>query len=282
MKYFHVDVFAAEPLNGNGLTVVFPDKELSDQTMLKIAQEFKQFETIFVFPKINNSYPVRIFTVEEELSFAGHPILGAAAVIHRLLKTGELSISINFILNKRRVTVTTKAMKNYYSVVMNQGKPSFIQTVRPDDCRNIISALNISISDLNEEYPIEIVSTGLPYLLVPVKNCIERVCITVKNFEETISVFGAKFAYIFDPEIMECRTWNNSGLVEDAATGSAAGPLCAYLVKNNYRKFDEKIKISQGKYVHRPGIITGWFSEISNEIFIEGDVAFFGYGELVL
>lgn len=282
MKYFHVDVFAAKPLNGNGLTVVFPDEELSDQIMLKIAREFKQFETIFVFPKINNNYPVRIFTVEEELSFAGHPILGAAAVIHQLLKTGELSLDINFILNKRRVTVTTNVLKNYYRAVMNQGKPSFIKTIISDDCRNIISALNISTGDLNEEYPIEIVSTGLPYLLVPVKNCVERVCIKADNFEEMISNFGAKFIYVFDPEIMECRTWDNSGLVEDAATGSAVGPLCAYLVKNRFRTFDERINISQGKYAGRPCVITGWVSEENNEVFIEGDVAFFGNGELTI
>ena len=282
MKYFHVDVFAAEPLKGNGLTVVFPDKELTDSTMLEIAREFKQFETIFVYPKINNCYPVRIFTVQEELGFAGHPILGAAAVIHRLMKTGIQSLEINFILNKRRITVTSNAVKNHYITVMNQGKPAFLHTVIPENCPDIISALNISMSDLNKEYPVEVISTGLPYIFIPVKNCIERVCITVKNFEEIISVFGARFAYIFDPEIMECRTWDNSGLFEDAATGSAAGPLCAYLVKNKYRKTDEKINIFQGTYINRPSIITGWVSEVSKEVFVEGDVAFFGNGEILI
>ena len=74
MIYYHVDVFSEKPLFGNGLTVVLMEVEYEDDVLLKIAQELKQFETVFVYPKKSDYYPIRVFTVQEELPFAGHPI----------------------------------------------------------------------------------------------------------------------------------------------------------------------------------------------------------------
>ena len=84
MHYEHVDVFSSKPLKGNGLTAVFPEQPLADELLLSIAQEFKQYETIYIFPQDEQgTFPCRVFTMEEELPFAGHPLLGAAAVIHK-------------------------------------------------------------------------------------------------------------------------------------------------------------------------------------------------------
>ena len=83
MQYFHVDVFAEKPLQGNGLTVVFPPLDMVKTAgLLALAQEFKQFESIFLYRKKLGLARARIFTVEEELACAGHPLLGAAAVLH--------------------------------------------------------------------------------------------------------------------------------------------------------------------------------------------------------
>lgn len=121
-------------------------------------------------------------------------------------------------------------------------------------------------------------------MLVPLKTNLDKAKIVIPNFEGLLSTFGAKFVYIFDPESLECRTWDNAGNVEDIATGSAAGPLCAYLIKNGFRQLNEVINIYQGKYVGRPSLIQGWVSEekSNKRIFIRGEVSFFGSGELLI
>ncbi len=280
MKYFHVDVFSKEPMKGNGLTVVFPQKNIDDRVMLKITQEFRQFETVFVFPEKKGSHPVRIFTVEEELAFAGHPLVGAAAVIHHQMSTSGVNQDISLALSGRRVSLKSEKNNNSYRVIMNQGKPLFINTLEKSAYMDILSALNLTTDDLHPGYPVEVVSTGLPYLLLPLDRCVDRVKIKTDDFEKLLSEVNAKFVYVFDTETLECRTWDNSGLVEDVATGSAAGPLCAYLVKNGFRSYDERILVNQGKFVQRPGVITGRVSKDTGEVFIEGDVAFFAQGEV--
>ena len=252
MRFFHVDVFSSKPLSGNGLTVVFPDKELSTETLLTITQELKQFETIFVYPQSKDGYPVRIFTVEEELDFAGHPILGSGAVIHKYFYSNQSSVDIRFILAGRDIFVKSESLNGTFGVIMNQGAPQFLKNVSRDNYNDIASALNVTIFDFHNDYPIEVVSTGLPYLLVPLEKNLDKVKIVIQDFEGFLSRFGAKFVYVFNPELLECRTWDNAGIVEDIATGSAAGPLCAYLVKKGFKKPGELINISQGKFVKKP------------------------------
>ncbi|MDD4599533.1 MAG: PhzF family phenazine biosynthesis protein [Negativicutes bacterium] len=282
MNYAHVDVFSAQPLSGNGLTVVFINKEFDCQTLLYITQEFKQFETIFIFPQSKGGYPVRIFTVEEELNFAGHPILGASAVIHRYLYPEQEAVEIYLTVSGRKIYTKSERMQNTYNVIMDQGEPQFLLTVARENYQDIAAALNINIGDLHEEYPVEVVSTGLPYMLVPLKTNLGKTKIIIPNFEGLLNKFGAKFVYLFDPQLLECRTWDNAGNVEDVATGSAAGPLCAYLIKNGFKKLDEIINIYQGKYIGRPSLIQGWATEMESgkRIFIRGEVSFFGEGEL--
>lgn len=281
MKYYHVDVFSSEILSGNGLTVVFPDKELSNQRLLGIAQEFKQFETIFVYPQSNDGYPIKIFTVEEELDFAGHPIIGAGAVIHKYFYPNLRNVGIIFKIANRKISVKSEMLNNSFKVIMNQGKPQFLMTVSHNNYCDIASALNVGVSDLHKMYPIEVVSTGLPYLLVPLENNLDKAKIIIPDFESFLSQFGAKFIYVFNPETLECRTWDNAGIVEDIATGSAAGPLYAYLVKNGFRKPGEIINISQGRFVNRPSIIQGWITD-EKEVVLNGEVTFFGLGELLI
>jgi PhzF family phenazine biosynthesis protein len=179
------------------------------------------------------------------------------------------------------MTESTKD-QDYFHVNMNQGEPSFINAVDYIHYEEIARYLNLHIDDLHENLPVEVISTGLPYLLVPVKSNLDRCCITGSDFEQYIAHFDAKFVYVFDPEQLECRTWDNCGKVEDVATGSAAGPLCAYLIKHGLKKEHEIIKLKQGRFVNRPSIIKTWQSNIGDKpnIFIAGDVAFFAKGEL--
>ncbi len=276
MDYYHVDVFSSVPMSGNGLTVVFPQEPLDGETLLKIAQELKQFETAFVFPQSQTgAYPVQIFTTQEELPFAGHPVLGTAAVIHRVSRPSETEAQIRIDLSGRILTVASLDSGNKYTVTMNQGKPVFSGAVSVEHYPAVAEALGLSTDDLDARFPIEVVSTGLPYLLVPVRD-IGNARIQRRDFEDFLGSMGAKFVYLFDPETLECRTWDNTGATEDVATGSAAGPLCAYLVRQGMKKEGEVISLRQGKYLGRPSVIEGWTRD--GEVRIRGDVAFFASG----
>ena len=281
MQYYHVNVFSSKVLNGNGLTVVFPQKLLPDKQLLEIARELKQFETIFIYPSNSKGYyPARIFTVDEELQFAGHPIIGAGAVIHKLFFSEKNSIEIIFELGKRQIQINSEKKYDYYQVTMNQGEAKFIKIIDETFYGQIAEALNLQEPDIDKNYSIEVVSTGLPYLLVPLRRNISNCKITRKDFEGFLSGFEAKFVYVFDTNTLDCRTWDNFGNTEDIATGSAAGTLCAYLVKNSIKKQGEVIEIHQGKFINRPSVIKGWMSkkENPNDVLITGAVSFFASG----
>lgn len=281
MKYFHVDVFSSKPLAGNGLTVVFPEKEIDAKTMLKIAQEFNQFETIFIFPAREGKYPVRIFTVKEELEFAGHPIIGAGAVIHNIYYSSKKDADITLLAGSRAIDIKSEKVNDNFRVVMNQGQADFLLSLNIDQCKHVFTGLNLSIENLYPGYSVEIVSTGLPYLLLPLKESIDKIKISRSDFENILESLGAKFMYAFDPDNLECRTWDNLGVTEDVATGSAAGPLCAYLVKNKYKQKNEKIFLKQGRFVNRDSEIIGYISGNNSEVIIEGDVSLFSKGEII-
>lgn len=285
MQYFHVDVFSVQPMQGNGLTVVFPKGSVTDAVMLDITREFKQFETIFITKdEKKDEFSARIFTVDEELQFAGHPILGAAAVIHRKFFPAQATAAISLNLPGRLVFVKSIAADLSYQAVMNQGTPDFIARVENSHYARIAQALNLSAEDIDDTLPLEAVSTGLPYLLVPLKSGLQNAKITIPDFEAFLAGFGAKFVYVFNSATLECRTWDNQGLVEDSATGSAAGPLCAYLVKNGLKNIGEMIQLHQGAYVNRSSILEGWVENTSGQqsVFIRGDVAFFAEGSLTI
>jgi PhzF family phenazine biosynthesis protein len=101
----------------------------------------------------------------------------------------------------------------------------------------------------------QVVSTGLPYLIVPVSKGLDRARIAVEDFEERLASVGAKFVYVFDPDEREGRTWDNAGAVEDVATGSAAGPAAAFLAAHRLAAEDEAIVVNQGRFLGRPSVI---------------------------
>jgi PhzF family phenazine biosynthesis protein len=285
MNYYHVDVFSQKPLSGNGLTVIFPDEKLSDEKMLEVTREFKQFESIFIFPpNTDGSFSAKIFTVDEELMFAGHPILGAGAVIHQRFFSDHQNMKIMLKVGKRQIEIQSEKKDDFYEVTMNQGEAAFLHEVEKIHHDEIAKALNLTTNDIDDHYLIETVSSGLPYLLVPLKSNISNSKITRDNFEDFLSAFKAKFVYVFDTTTLECRTWDNIAHTEDVATGSAAGPLCAYLVKHNIKTHNEIIDLHQGRFVNRPSIITGWVSknENSENVFITGKVSFFACGEMLV
>ncbi|MCG8568810.1 MAG: PhzF family phenazine biosynthesis protein [Spirochaetes bacterium] len=270
-------------MKGNGLTVVFVNENITKTYMQQITQEFNQFETIFIYPEKDDQFIARVFTLEEELDFAGHPILGAAGVIFAK-QEGVSEKKIILKLNDRIIETIVKNQQSHVRVMMNQGKPKYLRCLNIQEASPIINSMNLTIDDIENDYPIEVVSTGLSYLLLPVKNyeSLKKTKIKVADLENKLLQYGAKFIYVFDPHTLECRTWDNGGLVEDIATGSAAGPLCAYLIKNGYRKKGEEVLIRQGSFLGRASIIKSWMEINNDEIKIEGAVSFFSKGNLLI
>jgi PhzF family phenazine biosynthesis protein len=132
-------------------------------------------------------------------------------------------------------------------------------------------------------FPLQIASTGLPYLLVPVDKDIDKARIVNPEFEKQLARFGAKFVYVFDVNRREGRTWDNDGRVEDIATGSAAGPAGAYLVANGLAKSAETIQVSQGRFVGRPSIlsVTTQKDDMGQiTVKVSGDASLFAKGQL--
>lgn len=274
MKCKLVDVFAKEKLSGNGLTIFYDYDTLNTQEMLSLTQEMRQFESIFASASTSeSSVSARIFTVEEELDFAGHPIIGLAAHLHE--ESGDSHPKEWVIeLNKKSINVKTRKSDKYFHASMAQGKPEFIKTLKDHENAEIISALNLEPRDL-AGYPLEVISTGLPYLIVPITSGIENAKISVAAFSDLLERFGAKFVYVFDVINFEGRTWDNAGAVEDIATGSAAGPIAAYVYQHQLSSPDQPIVISQGRFLGRPSEIEAYVeikqNAVSN-IWVSGEV----------
>lgn len=274
MKCKLVDVFAKEKLSGNGLTIFYDYNSLDNNEMLSLTQEMRQFESIFVTVNDHDlSVRAKIYTVEEELDFAGHPIIGLAAHLHE--ESGDLNPrEWKIELNKKTVTVKTKKTDKYFYSSMEQGKPVYIHTLTLNETEKALSALNLSSKNL-ANYPLEVISTGLPYLIVPITNGIENANICIEDFENLLESFGAKFVYVIDIINFEGRTWDNDGSVEDIATGSAADPTATFLVKHKLAFCNTPIIISQGRFLGRPSEIEAYVESnettVSN-IWVSGDV----------
>jgi PhzF family phenazine biosynthesis protein len=279
VEYRHVDVFADAPFAGNGLIVAFgAAADVPTETLVTLTAEMRQFELIVVdleptTPRVS----ARIFTAEEELPFAGHPVIGAAAALHERHVTGATQSWV-FVIAGREIIARSERTERYYRAEMNQGSATVGPPLDAADTARLAEAVDLRGSDLHA-LPMRVVSTGLPYLIVPVSGQgLERARIVVKDLEQRLASMGAKFVYVFDPERREGRTWDNSGAVEDVATGSAAGPAAAYLAAHGLVT-DESIVINQGRFLGRPSRIAVT-ADSRGELWVGGPVAPVAHGIL--
>jgi trans-2,3-dihydro-3-hydroxyanthranilate isomerase len=253
---FHVDVFAKRPLTGNGSTVFLGAEEWSAPVMQRLTQEMKQFESIFLSEITPASATARIFTVDEELPFAGHPVLGAAAVLHRTQTPEAKASSWVLRLPSGEVAVSTKCMGSHYLAEMNQGTAIFGGAIKSTELAPILARLCLKSQDFAAELPVQVVSTGLPYLIIPLHaEALARAAISGSDLEVWLAALGAKFVLLFDTANREVRTWDNLGRVEDVATGSAAGPAAAYLLSLGLADPNLPIELAQGRFAGRPSKI---------------------------
>jgi len=248
LKFYQADVFTDEPFGGNPVAVI-PDAEgLSDDQLQQIAREMNLSETVFVFPPTDKAAVVRlrIFTPTQEIPFAGHPVIGTFFILAELdiIPVKESLTRVMQECNIGLFPVELHAVGGLVErVVMTQPKPEFLGPVEEtEDLYKVAIALGLSkhvIADT--KWPIEVVSTGLPVLIVPVRTltAVRSIRPDATAITDVCRRFGANGIMVFTTVTVEpsatvhTRMFAPSiGILEDPATGSASGALGAYLVQN--------------------------------------------------
>ncbi|OGT42265.1 MAG: hypothetical protein A3F42_05160 [Gammaproteobacteria bacterium RIFCSPHIGHO2_12_FULL_37_34] len=284
--YKHVNVFSNQPLCGNSLAVFYLGQFPDESLMLRLTQEMKHYESIFLTRELlTNTFNVRIYSKEEELEFAGHPILGAASALHDwLMPMTDSKQAWRFLLRKVSIQVTTSYLNDCYRAEMDQGIPHFGKILTSNEYLPILHLLNLNETNLYKGLPVTVVSTGFPYLIIPLKQGLENAKILTEGLEELLKLYAAKEVYVFDVQNREGRNWNNHvGTVEDSATGSAAGIVGAYLVKYGQGKMNTPIVIHQGRFVNRPSVMSAVvFGDENNisSVHVSGDNCIIADGKL--
>lgn len=276
-----VDVFARQTLAGNGLSIFVLEQTLSAYMMQAMTREMRQFESIFL-QKLEGQdrWRTHIFTMEEELGFAGHPIIGAAACLHQRYQAESKAAEFEFVLNERSVFASSRQENGNFFAEMNQGKASFGEPLTSSIAENFLKALNLHAHDQATDLPLQVVSTGLPYLIVPIQQHLDKARICHEKFEALLASVGAKFVYVLDVQRREGRTWDNEGRVEDIATGSAVGPAGAYMVRHHRAQVGDMQIFAQGAYIHRPSELHVNLNTEDETVLVHGQVCLVAQGEL--
>jgi trans-2,3-dihydro-3-hydroxyanthranilate isomerase len=283
VSYTHVDVFADAAYRGNSLPVFVDPGELTVAQMLLITQELRHFEAIFLASTPDPStWRARVFDLVAELPFAGHPVLGAAAVLHQAVATaGPRTWRIE--LPDKAVSVRTEPSPNGYAGLLDQGEPAFLG--QAGDRTRVARAFALEPGDLRADLPLEVVSTGLRYLIVPVRaGALERARVAA-DLTDLVELAGAEYAVLLDEAGREIRHWSNDGILEDVATGSAAGTIGAYRLRHGLALGGEDFALRQGRFAGRPSVLTvrpvGTPEQVET-VLVGGNVAFVGHGTLAV
>lgn len=270
LAFYIVDVFAEKKFAGNQLAVFRGGAKLTTAQMQAIASEMHFSETTFIMSekKIKGGYDVRIFTPGAEVPFAGHPTLGTAHIIRsEIAKNKPAEIILNLKVGQIPVTF----QKNI--AWMKQVPPEFGKNI---NVASVAEVLSIKESEIDERFPVEEVSTGMPHIIVPLKklDSLKRVRISLGKYYDLIKNTWAKPILIFCPEShkglndISVRMFADYyGVPEDPATGSGNGCLAAYLVKNRYWGKEEiNIRVEQGYEIKRPSLLYLKAQEINGRI----------------
>jgi trans-2,3-dihydro-3-hydroxyanthranilate isomerase len=254
------DVFSSVPLEGNSLAVFSDARGLNDAEMQAIAKEMNLSETTFILPRDpaterERGVRVRIFTVQEELPFAGHPTLGTAFALRGDSGARELALELD--VGKVPVRFDDTAGQPVFGE-MTQVDPAF--GVKHD--REILArALGLKVEAFDASLPIQTVSTGLPYVITPLKSLavIQKLKVDLHGASEYLEKTASKFVYFVTRETVDPAARLHARMLfyngEDPATGSAAGCAAAWMVAHTVATSDERVLIEQGIEMQRPSRI---------------------------
>jgi len=271
LHYHRVDVFTDRVFGGNPLAVFTNGRGLSAETMQAVAKEFNLSETTFVLPpdEARHDYRVRIFTPANELPMAGHPTVGTSFVLARehmieQARDGAVNITLEEGVGPVPVRVEFKAGEPIYAE-MTQPLPTF--GPRLDDLATVAEMLSLNVEDIDERLPIEVVSCGVPFLYVPLKNldAARRARPRADAMERALAGVVPPEVLLFTREVEHEGSTVHSrmfapvmGITEDPATGAASGPLGSYLVRYGLVKTTNgaaDIVSEQGLEMGRPSFV---------------------------
>ncbi|KAM3098166.1 PhzF family phenazine biosynthesis protein [Phormidesmis sp. 146-12] len=298
LTFYIVDVFAEEKYAGNQLAVFRHCGNLSTEQMQRIAKEINYSETTFILSEEmrEGGYDVRIFTPDRELPFAGHPTLGTAFILQQEV-IGQPVESVTLNLKVGPIPVTLNYPNGTIDLLwMRQNPPTF---GRKFEATTIAPILNLDPSDLDDRYPIQEVSTGLPFFIVPLKTqrSLKQAKTNRDRLFELLQTTDAQAMLIFCPEPyqpinqLSVRVFVDAmGIPEDPATGSANGCLAGYLAKYDY--FGDplqvthhalEIRVEQGYEIGRPSLLflKAQKSGDAIEVSVGGQVVLVARGEFV-
>lgn len=302
-SFIQLDVFTSTPFGGNQLAVFPRADELSAREMQAIAREMNYSETTFVMNASESQAQcrVRIFTPQRELPFAGHPVVGTTFALARSGRLHEMGSPIHLQLGIGTIAV---------DVLYEERRPSFVWMHQPiprfepwcGERERLAAALGLRASDLDPELPIEHGTAGAPFVYLPVRS-LEALARARPSPElgEAMGDAPGPFSghpavYLFTPtrapDGADARARMfapEMGIVEDAATGSAAGPLGAYFVRHSIMAPDAdgetRIRLEQGVEMGRPSrieiAVTG-NAQAVGDVRVGGEAVVVAEGELYL
>jgi len=258
--FVQVDVFTSRAFEGNSLAVFLDGRGLSNEEMQVLAREMNLSETAFILPRESSvererGVRVRIFTVQEELPFAGHPTLGTAFQLRGVSRAHEIVLD----LNAGKVPVRFEE---------EPGQPVFgeMTQVNPEfgarhDREAVVRASGLRDGDIDPSLPIQTISTGLPFTVVPIRGLeiIRALHVDLRRAAEYLDRSGGKFFYFVTRETVDPAARLHARMMfyngEDPATGSAAGCAAAWMVAYGVAQPQERVLIEQGVEMKRPSRI---------------------------
>ncbi len=258
--FVQFDVFSSRPFEGNPLAVFTDARGLSDELMQALAREMNLAETTFILPRDpaterERGVRVRIFTVQEELPFAGHPTLGTAFALRGSTGASEINLDLN--AGKIPVRFEDKP-----------GEPVFGEMTQQDpkfgiihDRETVVRATSLRDGDIDPSLPIQTVSTGLTFTIVPLRgmDVMRRLQVDLARSSEYLKNSGGKFFYFVSRETVDPSARLHARMLfyggEDPATGSASGCATAWMVQHGVAQPDERVLIEQGVEMLRPSRI---------------------------
>jgi trans-2,3-dihydro-3-hydroxyanthranilate isomerase len=264
LPFFIVDVFAEAKYAGNQLAVFRGAGGLAQAEMLTLAREMNFSETTFVSSETprDGGYDVRIFTPNEEVPFAGHPTLGTAHILRTRIAVRPVDkIVLNLKVGQIPVTFDAAGPGGglYW---MRQNAPEFGREL-PREA--LAAVLSLEPAEIDERFPIEEVSTGLPFIIVPLKTLasLKQARVAREKYFELVQDGWAKGVLIFCPEghtpqnQVSVRVFvDYFGVPEDPATGSGNGCLAGYMVAHRYwGQPSVDVRVEQGYEIGRPSLL---------------------------
>jgi trans-2,3-dihydro-3-hydroxyanthranilate isomerase len=260
LSLVQVDVFTNRALMGNSLAVFLDGRGLSTEEMQALAREMNLSETTFILPgdaaaEKNGAVRVRIFTVQEELPFAGHPTLGTAFVLRGQSGAAEVRLELN--AGTIPVRFTEEAARPVFGE-MTQNDPDFGAI---HDVEAVANLTGLRVTDFDASTPIQTVSTGVPFTICALRSLktLQNLGLDLKRSAEYLSRSGGKFFYFVCRETVDAKARLHARMIfyggDDPATGSAAGCCSAWMVAHGVAASDEHVLIEQGLEVQRASSI---------------------------